>query len=118
MSEFAVIIFSPSHFCPHQQISSAFIIQVPLPQQRLSSITLFQKTRQYKKAEANYLKIIAVYKDEILADDAYFNLANLYEHQLQDPQKAKQYYEQIIFDFADSIYFTQARKKYRMLRGK
>jgi len=83
----------------------------------LKQAELYQKTGQYKKAEANYLKIIAVYKDEILADDAYFNLANLYEHQLQDPQKAKQYYEQIIFDFADSIYFTQARKKYRMLRG-
>jgi tetratricopeptide (TPR) repeat protein len=83
----------------------------------LKQAELYQKTGQYKKAEANYLKIITVYKDEILADDAYFNLANLYEHQLQDPQKAKQYYEQIIFDFADSIYFTQARKKYRMLRG-
>jgi len=38
MSEFAEIIFSPSHLCPHQQTPSAFIIQVPLPQQRLSSI--------------------------------------------------------------------------------
>ena len=84
----------------------------------LKQAELYEKTGQYKKAEANYLKIIAVYKDEILADDAYFNLANLYENQLQDLQKAKEYYEQIIFDFADSIYFTQARKKYRILRGR
>ena len=84
----------------------------------LKQAELFEKTKQYKKAEANYLKIIAIYKDEILADDAYFYLANLYENQLLDLQKAKEYYEQIIFDFADSIYFTQARKKYRILRGR
>ena len=35
-----------------------------------------------------------------------------------DPvEKAKEYYEQIIFNFADSIYFVEARKKYRALRG-
>ena len=84
----------------------------------LKQAELYEKTGQYKKAEANYLKIIAIYKDEILADDAYFNLANLYENQLQDLQKAKEYYEQIIFDFADSIYFTQSRKNYRILRGR
>ena len=83
----------------------------------LKQAELYEITGFYKKAEANYLKIIELYKDEILADDAYFKLANLYENQLQNPQKAKEYYEQIIFDFADSIYFTQARKRYRILRG-
>ena len=83
----------------------------------LKQAELYEITGFYKKAETNYLKIIELYKDEILADDAYFKLANLYENQLQNPQKAKEYYEQIIFDFADSIYFTQARKRYRILRG-
>ncbi len=78
---------------------------------------LYEKTGQFKKAEANYLTLIKLYKDEILADDAFYKLANLYENKLQDPQKAKNYYEQIVFDFADSIYFIEARKKYRMLRG-
>jgi hypothetical protein len=31
-------IFSPSHLCPHQQMPSALIKQVPVPQQRVSSI--------------------------------------------------------------------------------
>ncbi|MFT6825513.1 MAG: tetratricopeptide (TPR) repeat protein [Patiriisocius sp.] len=78
---------------------------------------LYEKTKQFKKAEANYLALIQLYKDEILADDAIYKLAKLYENELQDPQKAKDYYEQILFDFADSIYFVEARKKYRMLRG-
>ena len=53
----------------------------------------------------------------MLADDAYFALAELYEKQLQQPEKAKEYYEQIIFNYEDSIYYVDARKKYRMLRG-
>jgi tetratricopeptide (TPR) repeat protein len=78
---------------------------------------LFERTGQFKKAEANYLKIIEFYKDDILADDAYYRLAKLYEEQLLLPEKAKEYYEQLIFNFADSIYFVEARKKYRTLSG-
>lgn len=78
---------------------------------------LFEKTGQFEKAEASYLKLIELYKDEILADDAYYRLAHLYENELENPIKAKDYYEQIIFNFADSIYFVEARKKFRMLRG-
>lgn len=78
---------------------------------------LFVKTEQYTRAETNYLKLIELYNDDILADDANYRLAKLYEDQLQNPQKAKEFYEQIIFNFEDSIYFIEARKKYRILRG-
>ncbi|MFT7071604.1 MAG: tetratricopeptide (TPR) repeat protein [Patiriisocius sp.] len=78
---------------------------------------LFEKTNQYTKAEENYLKLIELYKEDILGDDAYYHLAKLYENQLENEQKAKEYYEQIIFNFADSIYFIEARKRFRMLRG-
>jgi len=78
---------------------------------------LYEVKEEYEKAETAYLKIIQFYKEDILADDAYFRLAKLYEIRLNQPEKAKQYYEQIIFDFADSIYFVEARKKYRTLRG-
>lgn len=78
---------------------------------------LFEKTGQYKKAEQNYLLLIEFYNEDILADDAYNRLAHLYENQLQNPEKAKEYYEFIIFNYADSIYFVEARKKYRSLRG-
>ena len=78
---------------------------------------IYEKTGQYEKAEANYLKIIQFYNDDILADDAHYLLAKLYEEKLNQPEKAKQQYEQLIFNFADSIYFVEARKKYRSLRG-
>lgn len=78
---------------------------------------LYEKTGQFDKAEADYLKIIQFYNDDILADDAHYRLAKLYEDKLNQPDKAKEMYGGILFNFSDSIYFVEARKKYRMLRG-
>lgn len=78
---------------------------------------LFKKTKQYDRAITNYEAIIAHYSDGILADDAYYYLAELYANILQEPEKAKALYEKIIFNHQDSIYFVEARKQFRMLRG-
>jgi len=53
----------------------------------------------------------------LLADDALFALGDLYENFLNDPEQAKLCYEQIILQFKDSIFVSQARKHYRRLRG-
>ena len=78
---------------------------------------LFKKKKKYNKAEANYLEIIKDYRDDILADDAHYYLAELYLTHLSKPEEAKLLYEKIIFEHEDSIYFIEARKKFRMLRG-
>ncbi len=78
---------------------------------------LFELKKEYTKAKSNYIAIIENYKEDILADDAYFALAELYVNYLEQPEKAKELYEQIIFNHEDSIYFIEARKKYRALRG-
>lgn len=78
---------------------------------------LFETKNQLDKAVANYQIIIANFKDDILADDAYFAIAEIYQNQLQDAVKAKENYEQIIFNHQDSIYFVEARKRFRELRG-
>ncbi|WP_298901445.1 tetratricopeptide repeat protein [uncultured Psychroserpens sp.] len=78
---------------------------------------LFEKTNQIDKAVDNYEYIIANYRDEILADDAHYFLAELYQNKLDQPEKAKELYEKIIFDHEDSIYFIEARKRFRRLRG-
>ena len=88
-----------------------------IDQALLMQAKLFEKTKQYKKAEANYQYIIANYRDDILADDAHFFLGQLYENVLGEPEKAKPLYEKIIFDHEDSIYFIEARKRFRLLRG-
>lgn len=78
---------------------------------------LYEQNHQYINAEANYKYIIANYIEDILADDALFMLAEIYRSHLEMPEKAKELYEQIIFNHADSIYFVEARKKFRALRG-
>jgi tetratricopeptide (TPR) repeat protein len=78
---------------------------------------LYETKGEYEKAAENYLTLIQFYNEDILADDAHYRLAKLYETKLNQPQKAKEYYELLIFNFVDSIYFVEARKKYRMLRG-
>ena len=88
-----------------------------VPQALYKQAQLFEKAKAYEKAEANYSNIIMNYKEGILIDDASFSLANLYVNQLAQPEKAKALYEDIVFNHADSIYFIEARKKYRMLRG-
>lgn len=78
---------------------------------------ILEEKGEYEKALTVYEEIITAYKEGILADNAYFALAELYRKQLQQPQKAKEYYEQILFNHEDSIYFVEARKRFRELRG-
>lgn len=78
---------------------------------------LFSKTSNYEPAENNYLKIIALNQDGVLHDDAVYALAELYNYQMNLPEKAKEMYQKIIFEFPSSIYLVDARKKFRILRG-
>jgi len=78
---------------------------------------IYESQKAYVKAERNYLQIIKDYKEDILIDDAYFYLAELYRLYLGDQDKAQLNYESIIFNHEDSIHFVEARKQYRLLRG-
>ena len=78
---------------------------------------LFKKQHKFEFAEHNYQKIIQLKKDGILADDACYELGELYSNELADKEKAKEMYEKIIFDYANSIFLVDARKKFRKLRG-
>ncbi|MEL6304616.1 MAG: tetratricopeptide repeat protein, partial [Bacteroidota bacterium] len=70
-----------------------------------------------KCAKFNYQKIAEFFADDILADDAHFALGELYRNQLNLPEKAKEHYEKIIYDYPNSYYFPKARKHFRRLRG-
>ncbi|RMG77297.1 MAG: hypothetical protein D6707_11290 [Bacteroidetes bacterium] len=75
------------------------------------------KRRNYREAEEYLNKIITEFPDDILTDDALFTLAELYENQLNNPEKAKETYKKLIFEHPDSVFAIEARKRYRMLRG-
>ncbi len=78
---------------------------------------IYEKLGDYNAALIQYQTIIDKYKDGIYIDEGYYFAAELYNKQLKDLEKAKANYEQLIFHHEDSIYYTDARKKYRQLRG-
>lgn len=78
---------------------------------------LLESIKDYTAAALNYRKIIEFYGSGILADDAHFQLGELYRNILNEPEKAKMQYEKIIYNYQDSYYFPQARQYFRRLRG-
>ena len=74
------------------------------------------KQKKFAAAAANLEAIVKDYSTDILADDAIYNLALMYDNQLENKQKAADYYKKIMFDYQGSIYVVAARKRYRELR--
>jgi len=72
---------------------------------------------QYDLALQKYQEIIDKYKEGIYVDEALFFSAEIYNKKLQQPEKAKPLYEKMLFEHEDSIYFIEARKQFRILRG-
>lgn len=88
-----------------------------IPQVLLKQAQLLEKQKQYAKAKTNYQFLIKNFTESILKDDAIFALALLDLEQFNLTKEAKKGFESIIFNHADSIYFTEARKRFRLLRG-
>jgi tetratricopeptide (TPR) repeat protein len=78
---------------------------------------LYESQGQYQLALESYKKIIDTYKEGIYVDEALFFSAEIYNKKLADPEKAKPLYEKVLFEHEDSIYFIEARKQFRLLRG-
>ncbi|MCB0584187.1 MAG: tetratricopeptide repeat protein [Phaeodactylibacter sp.] len=78
---------------------------------------IYKKKRDYEKAAELLQKIVDEHPDEIRADNALFELAGLYENQLNDLEKAKALYETLFIDHSGSTFAVEARKRYRVLRG-
>ena len=78
---------------------------------------IYEKQGEYNLALNQYQNSIDHHPDGIYVDEALFFLAEIYNNKLQQPEKAKPLYEQLIFNHQDSIYFVEARKEYRKLRG-
>ena len=64
-----------------------------------------------------YNKIATDWNYDILADDALYKMAKLYDNTLSNPEKAMQLYEKILLEHSSSIFVAEARKRFRVLRG-
>jgi tetratricopeptide (TPR) repeat protein len=99
------------------------ILRKDYPEHKLEDDILYleaeilMKLRRYSEAVEKYQHIVDHFSEEIRADDSLFALGDLYENHLNDPEKAKSYYERIIFEYSNSILAIEARKRYRLLRG-
>ena len=75
------------------------------------------KKRDFETAVGYLSAIVTGHGDDILGDDATYLLAEIYDYQMKDKEKAKEHYKKILFDYDNSIYVAEARKRYRALGG-
>jgi len=71
----------------------------------------------YRAADSLLAKVVEIYPTEILADKALITRARLNEQKFRDIETAMALYKQLLFDYPGSIYVTEARKRFRELRG-
>jgi tetratricopeptide (TPR) repeat protein len=60
-----------------------------------------------------YSEVAELHFDDITGDDALFKLAEIYDYELNDPVKAEELYERIVFEYSGSLHVIQARKRFR-----
>jgi tetratricopeptide (TPR) repeat protein len=78
---------------------------------------IYKLTNHYPEAAKMYENILEFYPTDLYGDDALFKEAELYERYLNDKEKAKQLYQDVLVKYPGSIYVVEARKRYRDLRG-
>lgn len=98
-------------------------IAVAFPNNSLTDDILMAKSRIYIKTNDinNAVKVLKELIDQqatsLWADDALFTLADLYERNLKNNEEAKILYQKLINDYPGSMFTTEARKRFRKLRG-
>jgi len=78
---------------------------------------VYARQFQWDKAIGFYKEIIGNHNNDILYDNALFELASIYENQFKDTVNAMKYYEELILKQPGSLFTVGASKKYRALRG-
>ena len=80
------------------------------------------KKYEIEKKQGNYEagipyleKIITDYNEDILADNALYELGIINETILNNKEKAKEYYKKLLFEYSGSLFLVEARKRYRKL---
>lgn len=98
-------------------ISSAYPMHSLMDEIWMLRATMAYKQAQFDSAKTCLEKIIDLYFADILADDALFKLADMYENIYKMPEKAMALYERLITEQPASLFVIDARKRFRALRG-
>ena len=69
------------------------------------------KHNNFDKAISYLTEIVQKYPEDVLADDAVFTMAEIYNYNLGKKDSAKEYYEKLVIDFPGSTFVQVARQK-------
>ena len=75
------------------------------------------KQGNYSEADSLFGTLIIKYPYSVLVDDAIFKKAEINQFQYKDNYKAMKLYEKLLKDYPGSVFVTEARKRFRQLRG-
>jgi len=98
-------------------------IQKNYPFHSLADEILFRKAKamemqgKWEKALDYYSDLVKFHGQDILADDALFNMGDIEENMLHNKEKALEYYKRLVIDYKGSLFSAEAKKRIRFLRG-
>ena len=75
------------------------------------------RKQDYNEAAMFFQQITERFADDVLADDALFQLAVINQEQFNNTDEAKRLFEKLLVDFPGSTFVNEARKRFRTLRG-
>lgn len=110
-----------------QALDSALLaleyIETTYPAHSLVDDVIWERANIYVKqgktdeAIASLIEVVNYNGSKVLSDDALFLLGQLYEDTYGDIEKAMEYYQRVFSEHAGSILASQARARFRALRG-
>ena len=77
---------------------------------------ILQKQGKYDEAATVLKTIVQDHSWEILADDALFQLATIYENKLNRKPEAMELFKKMLTDYPGSVYVVDARAEYRKMQ--
>jgi tetratricopeptide (TPR) repeat protein len=98
-------------------------LMLAFPAHSLIQYSLYKKAmildakKNYAEEDSLLKQVGEEYSDGVLADDALFHRAELYEKRFKDKAKAMELYQALLTNFPGSLYAVDARKRFRTLRG-
>jgi tetratricopeptide (TPR) repeat protein len=75
------------------------------------------KQGRYEDAIVYYQKVVTNYGADILADEALYDMAVIYDEKLKNKEKAMALYQDLMLKYPGSTFVVEGRKRYRALRG-
>ncbi len=107
----------------HEALNNLDSILILYPKNSLEDDVFYLQARIYNQLQmrdsaiSKYNIILQNYKEEIRADNALYEMAQIYDYQLNDKEKAKFLYERLFTEFSGSTLAVDSRLRFRKLRG-